>query len=489
MKKRINILKTNVIIMSNVRTIFANMSWMMISQIINSLCAFIWTLLMARYLGVSNFGIFGTAVSFSTIFLIIADFGLTSYIVRSISTDFEKEYKYLGVALTLKLFLAILYMIAIVITLLILGWDNYTVIICLLFAIENVIKSFTNILYSSFQAHEKMKYQAISNTILSILTFIFIIIITFTNWKLYGIALAYILANIITLIYTYLTLRKHIIVPKFILDIKFSKKLLMGGLPFALMALFSTIYYSIDMVMLQQFSGPYSTGLYNSTYKLITVLNLFYTIYTSVVFPVMSKLFKNEKDLLHLSFNKSIKYLSLVTIPLSIATVYYASDIITFVYGNQYLEAAGVIKILIWTIIFLFVNGACSLVLNASHKEVSVTKIYSIAALFNVVLNLILIPNYDVFGASVATVLSEILIFVLELYVLSKINQLPDKHLILDILKIIIASGLLGIFLYYANLSLLVAIPVSIIVYLVLILILRIPDDEDRLIAKQILGR
>ena len=182
----------------------------------------------------------------------------------------------------------------------------------------------------------------------------------------------------------------------------------------------------------------------------------------------MIKLFKSGGNLLNLSFNKSVKYLSLVTIPLSIATVYYASDIINIVYGNQYAQADTVLQILIWTVIFLFVNGACSLVLNASHKEVSVTKIYSIAALFNVILNLILIPNYNVFGASVATVLSEILILVLELYALSRINQLPDKHLIFDILKISIASILLGIFLYYANLSLWVAIPVSIIIYLIL---------------------
>ena len=51
------------------------------------------------------------------------------------------------------------------------------------------------------------------------------------------------------------------------------------------------IYYSIDMVMITQFANTYATGLYNSSYKLINVLTLFYTIYTSVIFPVMSKLF------------------------------------------------------------------------------------------------------------------------------------------------------------------------------------------------------
>lgn len=475
--------------MNNVRTIFANMSWMMISQIITSVCAFVWTIIMARYLGVSNFGIFGTAVSFSTILLIISDLGVTSYIIRSISTDLENESKYLGVALTLKFFLAILYIIIVFIALLILGWDNFIVIICLLFAIENIIKSFINFFYSSFQAHEKMKYPAISNTLISILTFIFIIIITFTNWQLYGIALAYILANIISLIYTYLVLRKHIIKPKFILDLEFSKKLLIASIPFALIGLFYTIYYSIDMVMLEQFTGPYYTGLYNSAYKLISALNLFYAIYTTVVFPVMSKLFENEESLLQLSFEKSIKYLTFITIPLSIATVFYANDIITIAYGNQFLASADVLKILIWTVIFLFINGAGSLVLSVSHKEVSVTKIYSIAALFNIILNLILIPNYNVFGASVATVLSEILILVLELYALNKINQLPDRHLILDILKISVASILLGIFLYYANLSIWIAIPISIIVYLALTFILRIPDEDDRLIIKQIIGK
>ena len=475
--------------MSNVRTIFANMSWMMISQIITSACAFVWTLILARYLGVTNFGIFGTAVSFSTIFGIFADFGINAYIVRAIATDFDNEPKYMGVAISVKVLLSVLYMLMVFLALLVLGWDNYVVAICLLFALENAIKTCYGLLFASFQAHEKMKYQAISNTILNILTFIFIIVITFTNWELFGIAFAYILANIIAAIYTVLALKHNIFAPKFIFDKDFSIKLIKAGIPFALTSFFYTIYFSIDMVMLQQFSGAYPTGLYNSTYKLINVLTLFYTIYTAVIFPVMSKLFKSGEDLLQLSFNKSVKYLSLITIPLSIATVYYASDIINIVYGNQYAQADSVLQILIWTVIFLFVNGACSLVLNASHKEVAVTKIYSIAALFNVILNLILIPNYNVFGASVATVLSEILILVLELYALSRINQLPDKHLIFDILKISIASILLGIFLYYANLSLWVAIPVSIVVYLILTVILRAYDDTDILIVKQILGR
>ena len=475
--------------MNKARTVFANMSWLMISQIITSVCAFVWTILTARYLGVSDYGLFGTAVSFATIFSVCADLGVTTYIVRAISTDFDSEKKYVGNAVSIKLILAIFYLIVVSLALFILGWDNYTVVICFLFAVENLIKSFQAVMFSPFQAHEMMKYQAITNTLLNVLVFIFIVIITFTDYGLWGITFAYILANVIALVYVILALSKKIIIPKPLFDLGFCKKIVIGGLPFALTSLFYTIYYSIDMVMLTQFVGSYATGLYNASYKLINVLTLFYTIYTSVIFPVMSKLFKQDGDLLQLSFVKSIKYLSMATIPIAVAFFFYGGDIISLCYGNQYAEADGVLKILIWTVCFLFINGACSMILNASHEELSVTKIYSIAAVFNAVLNLILIPYFSVYGASIATVISEILILVLELYAIHKIGQLPGRHLLGDIVKVSLSSVVLGVVLYLLNLNLWLAIPVGFVVYFIAIIAMKTFDDHDKMIFKQIIGK
>lgn len=474
--------------MNKVRTVFANMSWMMISQVLTSILAFVWTLLTAHYLGVADLGNLGTAISFANLLVIIADFGMTTYITRSISTDYGLEDSYIGNAVTLKIILSFIYLGVTLIIVNLLGWSNILGFITFLFAFESVLKSFCSLFYASFQAHEKIKYQAISNIILNVLTFIFILIVTFTNFGLLGIAIAYIMANLFTFIYAYLAIRKYFIVPKLLFDKDLSKKLVIAGIPFALTSLFYTIYYSIDMVMLNQFVGSYPTGLYNSSYKLINVLTLFYTIYSAVVFPVMSKLFKNDRDMLTLSFNKSVKYLSLVTIPLAIATLFYAGDIVYLCYGKKFLAADNVLKILIWTVCFLFINGAASLVLNASHKEYSVTKIYSMAAIFNIVLNFILIPNYSVYGASVATVLSEVLILILELHMLNKINQLPDKQLVFDLAKIMVASVIMGVVLYVLGLNVFIAIPVGIIVYLVVFVVVRTFDEDDKSIVKQLLN-
>ena len=203
----------------------------------------------------------------------------------------------------------------------------------------------------------------------------------------------------------------------------------------------------------------------------------------------MCKLYAKEKSMLKTTLSKSIKYLSLITVPIAIWVMIYSPNIIQFIYGNQYAQASIVLNVLIWTVVFLFINGAASNSLNASHKEYSVTKIYVIAAVFNVILNLILIPRYSYIGASAATVLSEILIFVLEIYALHKLNLSPNKGLILDTLKIVVASIVMGSALYFAHLSMWVAIPVAIIVYLVVGFVIKMFDNDDIYVIKQIIGR
>ena len=91
--------------MNKIKSTFMNMSWLMASQIITSILAFIWTIMIARYLGVSDYGIFGFAVSLSTMFAIVGEVGISNHIVRSISTDNDRASCYLGNAIPLKIVL------------------------------------------------------------------------------------------------------------------------------------------------------------------------------------------------------------------------------------------------------------------------------------------------------------------------------------------------------------------------------------------------
>ncbi len=474
--------------MSQVRTIFKNVSWVMISQVIACAYGFIWTVLLARYLGVRDYGILGFATSLVGIILVTMDLGMNSYAVRHIATDNSSAPKFLGNILPLKLLLSIGTFLLLYCILILMKCDETTFIITLLFFIEGIFISLSNSLIGAFQAFEKVKYQGIESILLNTILLILILISIFLDLGLYGVVMSYILANIIGFIYLSFALAKHITTPKFELDKSFCKNLIYFGLPFAMTGILYSIYYSIDVVMLTQLVGNYATGIYNATYKLIGVLTLFYTVYNAVIYPVMSKFFKNNKKLLVISYEKTIKYLMLIMIPISISTMFYSLDIIQLIYGHEYDAASTVLSILIWTVCLLFVNGAGNTLLTASHKEVTVTKIYSIAAIFNFILNLLLIPYLSYIGAAITTLLSDMLIFIIQKYVIHKIGQKPNTKLYLDLLKIIIGSIVLGIALYLLNLNMWVAIPVGITIYLISLYLLKVFDEDDRYIIKEILG-
>ena len=473
---------------NKVRTVFANISWMLIAQIIVSILSFIWTILTAQYLGPSEYGIFGTAISFSTLFLFISDLGIGTYIVRAISTDFETEYYYINNAFTLSFFLSLIYLIVVLIALCVLGWNDLIILACFLYAIVNVLSRLVGVLTVPFQVHEQLKFQAINNIIGNVSTFLALIIVIFTSLGLFGVISAYILSGSISFLYVFFTIRKNYFKLKFSLDLSCYKELIKCGIPFAIASVFITIYYSIDLVMITQFVGTYAAGLYNAAYKLLSFLNIFYSIYSVVIFPVMSKLFKEGKELLNIGFTKSTKYLSIISIPIAVFTCFYSYDIIN-IYGPEFTSAGSIMCILIWTVCFSFINANVVNVLNASHKEYLVTVICGATALLNVILNLLFIPKYSYYAASVATVLCEVVLLILCMYGLKKINQLPDKHFVYDIIKICLASGILAIALYFLNLSLWLAMPVSIVVYFAALIILKTPDEQDKQIIKQILNR
>ena len=475
--------------MSQVQTIFKNMSWLLVSQIIASVCGFIWTILMARYLGVDNYGIFGFATSLTGILAITIDFGISNHIVRHIATDYDSAPKYLGNALPLKSIFSVGTIIITLIILILMQANELVITVTLLFTIEMILKSYIGTLNGSFQAFEEGKYQGIGNTILHVLLLIFILLTIFTDLGLIGIAISYIIANLIALIYEYYVLKKHVIKPKFELDADFCKKITLLAIPFAVTSLLYNVYYSIDIVMLTNMVGNYPTGIYNATYKLISVLTIFYSVYTAVIFPVMSKFFKNDEKMLLISFEKSIKYLMLIIIPLAVATVVYSTDIIHFIYGHEYDASSSVLSILIWTVCLLFISGAANTLLNASHKEVTVTKIYAMAAIFNIVLNLFMIPYLSYNGAAITTVLSDVLIVILQAYIIYRLGHRPNNKLYYDILKIIAGSAVLGIALYLLNLNMWVALPVGIIIYFAVMYLIRFFDDDDKYVIREILGR
>lgn len=473
--------------MSEVKNIFKNTSWMMISQIVTGLCGFIWTIITARYLGSNYFGIMSFAISFAGIIVILMDLGVSTYATRDLSRKNELASEYLGKLIPLKTFLSLLTLVITPIILILMGKNNLTIIVTFIFVLEYALISMSSLYQGGFQAFGKIEYHAKGLIINSFLILLFIFITIYFKLGLIFLAISYTSAYLIMLLYLIIEFRKHITIPKFNISPKFCMKAVQLSVPFALTTLFVTIYFSIDMVMLSLIAGNVATGIYNASYKIITVLTTFFTVYQVVVFPLMSKYFEGSKNLLKLSYIKSIKYLLFIILPITFGIVLYAYPLVTLIYGSEYLMAASVMQVLVWTVIFLFINGASGTLLNSSNKELFVTKIYAIAAIINITLNFILIPLFSYHGAALATVLSEIVICLMMINVIKNTDYCPNLSIFKDIFKIILASVIMFCVLYFLDLNMGIGIIVGIIVYSICILLFRTLDDEDKIILHEII--
>ena len=475
--------------MSEIKTLFKNVSWVTTSQVIVNLCAFFWTIAIARYLGVNDYGILSFAISFTVLLGMGTDIGMSTFATREISKDRSKTHKFINNVLPFKIILSIALFIVTALILILLGYNKLTIEVALIISIETIFICMIKFIGGVFQAYENQKINSIGEMIAAILLLIFTFIVIMFDWGLIGVALSYALAYLIFLLHMIFNMNKSFGIPKFEWDFKFWKETAIKSIPFGLSIFFYTVYFSIDIVMIQMMAGDYATGLYNSAYKIVSVFAAFYVIYQYVIFPLMSKLYAENTDLLKLSFEQAFKYSLLILLPISIGVYFYSRYIINLIYSSQYALASPAMQILIWTVVFLFINGVATSLLNSIGKEVSVTKIYLVAAIFNIVLNYLTIPVWSYIGASVTTVLSEILILVLMMYSISKTEYKPDLSLLKTIFKLVICGIILAIVLYLINVPLWLAIPIGLVVYVLALIITRTIDDTDKYIINELLNR
>ena len=475
--------------MSQIRTLFKNVSWVAVSQVITNICAFLWTILIARYLGVTDYGTLSFVISFTVLIGMGTDIGITTFTTRELAQNESKTKKYINNLIIYKILLSVVLCAFTVLIVYLLGYSELVVELTLIMFIEASFVTMFNFVNGVFQAHERLKPSSIGVILYSISLLCLIFIVSFLNLGIIAVAISYAVAYLIGLLFVSYNLIKTFGFPNFEFDLSFWKEVSIKSLPFGLTIFFYTIYFSIDVVMISWLSNDYATGLYNSAYKVISVFTAFYVIYNYVIFPLMSKLYTEDTNMLKVSFEQSFKYSLLILLPIIIGVYFYSHYLITLIYSNEFALAYVPMQILIWTVVFLFINGVATSLLNSIGKEFEVTKIYVVAAIFNIVLNYFLIPKYTYIGASIATVLSEILILALMMYKISKTEYKPDSTLLKTILKLAICGIILAIVLYLINVSLWLAIPIGLFVYIISLFITRSIDDTDKYILKELLGK
>jgi O-antigen/teichoic acid export membrane protein len=120
------------------------------------------------------------------------------------------------------------------------------------------------------------------------------------------------------------------------------------------------------------------------------------------------------------------------------------------------------------------------------NRQNLLLKITFISMTVNISLNLVLIPIYSYIGAAVVTIITELIVFILCFYILSK--SFSKINLPSVIIKPALASIVMALFIITIKLNLFLEIFIAAIIYFAVIIALKTFTDEDYAIFKEIIN-
>lgn len=466
--------------------VLSNLSWLYTAEFFIRIGSFLLVVLLARYLGDYNLGVYSYAFAFCGLLMSFFDFGVLTYLVKEVAKDKSKTERLFDNIATIKFLFNAVALIMIIIFAIFVNKSSESKIVIL--AGIALFFNFSGYTFKAiFQAYEGMKYIAIAQIIERVIAISLGALFLIKGYSLTWFVSALIISYFTFFAYLYIKSRK-IVQFHFRFDIDSWKKVIKLSLPFWFTEIFFTIYTKIDSIILPFLKNFQVTGWYSAAYKIIEGLTFIPILASIVLFPAMSRLFKNDKNKLKILYNKSFYYLFVIVLPIVI-TIFMLSDrIILFFYGKEFTNSIYALQILIILALFLFLNYVMGYLLNAIDKQKFFTYTAGIGAILNITLDIILIPLFDegYQGAAIGAVLTQIFNFLI-LYYLTCKNGFRIN--LWDIAKKpFFAVLLMAVSIYFIRQFhlILIVLAAAIIYFIALYLVKGIQKEEIDIIKKKL---
>ncbi len=385
-----------------------NSMWIITEKIIR-MVAHLWiTAWVARYLGVENYGHLAYFLAFYFIFEHIVDFGLNYNALHDFADKKNSKEKLFTSLLTISL---ISFLVSALLFYYIFTAQSETSIFPQFFTITASLLLFFRvhkILEAWFMSQSKVKKFTFISTTSFLFSSIVKIFLLYNNFDFIFIALSFLVEPIILFVGLFISFPKQALPKKIEFDSGVTIDLLKRSLPVFISSLAMILYMRIDQIMLKNILGEVDLAHYAISVKLTELWYFLPNAIMLSLFPHLISLKNSNED----NFLNALKTQFQIMLTLSlflVAGAWIFSDfLVPLIFGKEYLPAAGYLKVLIICNIFVFWSMA-QIPWNTAEKMMSFEMIKTIiGAGLNIILNLVLIKPYGVWGAVYATLISYI---------------------------------------------------------------------------------
>ena len=193
------------------------------------------------------------------------------------------------------------------------------------------------------------------------------------------------------------------------------------GIFFA-MSCATTVYTNLDTVMLGHMKTDADVGLYNAAVRIKTILVSIITSLGSVLLPRASYYVENGKmQEFRRITQKALYFVLLISVPLAVYFFIFAPYGVFFLAGKQYTGSIGPMRIIMPTLVFIGLTNIMGIqVLVPTGREKAVLYSEIAGAAVDAILNILLIPKFAAAGAAAGTLTAEIVVLIVQYYVLRK---------------------------------------------------------------------
>ena len=253
----------------------------------------------------------------------------------------------------------------------------------------------------------------------------------------------------------------------------------------------SWIVDSSDKYVIGILIGSVAVGCYSPGYALGSILLMFLSPFAVLLPAILPEHYeKGDIEEVDKYLSYSMKYYLLLTVPAGVGMSVLSKPLL-YIITTPEIALGGymVTPFVCLGAIFMGMYGITNNILILEKNTMILGKLWIVVAISNIVLNLLLVPHLNILGAAIATLLCYILAFTVTAIASKKTMRLPFN--ISELLKIGIASAIMGIAVYMMHpngiIGVLISIVVGVIVYFAIIFILKGITRKEIAIFKDLL--
>ena len=327
------------------------------------------------------------------------------------------------------------------------------------------------------------------NIVQSSVELIILLVALFFTLEIQGIASTLIISNTIMLLLLYKYSKNLFHFKK-----GFDKPLLTFSISSFFIFIISNWLSQIDTIMLGHFTNVKEIAIYNVAMPTAQTIFLISTALLSVFLPTISEKYA-KKQSIETEYKKTFHWILLLAIPFSVLLIFFSQKIVEIFFGSVYYLASIPLSILAASLLIFSLSRPSFNVLLMLNKTKILLKLSISIIIIDILLNLCLIPlslryyQYGMYGASIATGISFIILSLLTIKYAKKYSKIPifDKTawkitfsgilalIPLLIIRIMVKNqNIFNIILYLVLFG---------ILYLFFLFVLNCFDEEDKKIS------